>query len=300
MNETKTIWMNGKFLPWKKAGIHVLAHGLHYGSSVFEGTRVYNTDSGPAIFRLKDHTKRLLYSAKALKMKVPYTATQLNEATIQTVKKNKLQHGYIRPVLFYGYGKMGLNPKGAPVEAFIACWPWGRYLSDKPIKVKISSFIRIHPQSTVADAKIAGHYVNSIMAVQELSGTKYQEALLLDYKGNIAEGPGENFFLVKNGTIYTPPLGTILSGITRQTIFEIAEDLRLKIKEKTLSPKDIPKADEAFYTGTAAEVTAIGSIDDHVFNKGKTGSVTAQIQEAYMDVVQGRNKKYHKYLSFVG
>lgn len=299
MKPTKTIWMNGKFIPWKKAQIHVLAHALHYGSAAFEGTRVYKTEKGPAIFRLKDHTKRLFYSAKALKMKVPFTEKQINEATLETVRRNKLKQGYIRPMFFYGYGKMGLNPQGTPVECMIACWPWRKYLSDKPIKVKTSSFIRIHPKSTVADAKISGHYVNSIMAVQELAGTDYQEALLLDYKGNIAEGPGENFYIVKNGVIYTPPLGTVLKGITRETIFNITKKLGIQMKEKTLKPRDLRSGDEAFFSGTASEVTAIGSIDDKLYNKGKIGPVTQRIQEAYMDVVHGRDKNFEKYLSYV-
>lgn len=299
MKPTKYIWMNGKLIPWKKAQVHVLTHAMHYGSAAFEGTRVYNTAKGPAIFRLKEHTKRLFYSAKALKMKVPFSQKEINEATLETIRRNQLKHGYIRPMIFYGYGKMGLNPIGAPVESMICCWPWGKYLSDDPIKVKISDFIRIHPKSTIADAKISGHYVNSIMAVLPLTNTKYHEALLLDYKGNIAEGPGENFFLVKKGVIYTPPLGTILSGITRATIFELAESLGYKIKEKNLKPKDLKGADEAFFTGTAAEVTPIGSIDDITFNKGKVGPVTSAIKEAYMDVVHGRNPAFEKYLSYV-
>lgn len=299
MQPTKYIWMNGKFVLWKNATTHVLSHALHYGSAVFEGTRVYDTAEGPAIFRLKDHTKRLFYSAKSLMMTIPFSEKEINEATVKTIKKNKLKQGYIRPMAYYGYGKMGLNPKGASLKVFIACWPWGKYLSDKPIAVKISSFVRIHPRSSVTDAKISGHYVNSIMAVQELDGTKYQEALLLDYKGNIAEGPGENFFIVKNGVIYTPPPGNILSGITRDTIFEIARDLGLKIEEKILKPRDALSADEAFFTGTAAEVTAIGSIDDRDLNGGKMGPVTEKIQTAYMDIVHGRNKKYAKYLTYV-
>jgi len=299
MEATKYIWMNGKFLPWQKATCHVLTHALHYGSAAFEGIRCYETKKGPAIFRLKDHTKRLFYSAKALRMKVPYSQKQINLATIKTIRKNQLKHCYIRPMLYYGYGKMGLNPAGVPVEAIIACWPWGTYLSEDPIAVKTSSFIRIHPKSSVTDAKISGHYVNSIMAVQEISGSKYQEALLLDYQGNIAEGPGENFFLVKKKTIYTPPLGTVLKGITRATVMEIAEYLGYKVVEKKMKLKDAYSADEAFFTGTAAEVTSIGSIDDKKLNKGKMGPVTAHIREIYMDTVSGRNKHFEKYLSYV-
>ncbi|MGE3279228.1 MAG: branched-chain amino acid transaminase [Candidatus Altimarinota bacterium] len=298
MQKTKFIWLDGTFVPWDKANIHVLNHSLHYGGAVFEGIRVYETDQGPAIFRLKEHTKRLLYSAKALKMKLPYTEKELNETTLELVRKNKLKHGYIRPIIFHGQ-KMGLNPIGAPLHVAIACWPWGKYLSEDPIKVKISSFVRIHPKSSVTDAKISGHYANSIMAVLEIAGTKYQEALLLDYQGYVAEGPGENFFMVKKGVLYTPSLGTILHGITRDTILALAKDLKIAVKEAKLKPKDLFGADEAFFTGTAAEVTPIASIDDHVFNKGKEGPITAQLKQAYMEVVHGKNPRYKKYLTLV-
>jgi len=290
--------MNGKLMAWKDAQVHVLTHALHYGSAVFEGTRCYETPDGTAIFRLQDHTKRLFYSATCLKMKVPYTQRQMNDATLELLRKNELKEGYIRPMVFYGYGKMGLNPKGTPVESMIACWPWGTYLSDKPISVKISPFIRIHPSSCYADAKVTGHYVNSICAVQDLD-SRYQEALLLDFRGYIAEGPGENFFMVKNGIISTPPLGTILKGITRATIMELAEDLGYQVVEKRMKPADAYGADEAFFTGTAAEVTPIGSIDGRKLNEGRMGSVTARIQKAYMDVVHGRNPVYAKWLTLV-
>lgn len=299
MTPQKYIWMNGKLIPWKKATVHVLSHTLHYGAGAFEGTRCYETPDGPAIFRLKDHTKRLMYSAKAIGMKVPYSQSVLNDAQLQLIKKNKLKHAYIRPLLFFGYGKMGLNPKGAPVEAMIAAWPWGTYLSDEPIDIQTSQYIRIHPKSTVSDAKITGHYVNSIMAVNALNGTKYDEALLLDYKGNIAEGPGENFFMVKKNIIYTPPLGNILKGITRETIEMLAEDLGFKVKEKTMKLKDAYAADESFFTGTAAEVTSIGSIDGKKLNKGKIGPVTSILRETYMNLVHGEHKMSKKYLSFV-
>lgn len=297
MQKTKYIWLDGKFVPWESANIHVLTHSLHYGGAVFEGIRAYETEKGPAIFRLKEHTKRLLYSAKALKMKAPWTEQQINKVTMELVKKNKLRHGYIRPIIFSGQ-KMGLNPNGAPLHMAIACWPWGKYLSEDPIHVKISSFVRIHPRSSVTDAKISGHYANSIMAVLEIHGTKYHEALLLDHKGFVAEGPGENFFMVKHGILSTPALGSILHGITRETILEIARDLKIPVREKKLKPKEIMSADEAFFTGTAAEVTPIASIDDHVFNKGKIGPVTARLKKAYMDVVHGKNERFKKYLTY--
>jgi len=298
VNPTQYIFLDGKFVPWDKANIHVLNHSLHYGGAVFEGIRVYETEQGPAIFRLKEHTKRLLYSAKSLKMNLPYSEKELNEITLEVVRKNKLKHGYIRPIIFHGQ-KMGLNPVGAPLHIAIACWPWGKYLSEDPIKVRISSFVRIHPKSSVTDAKISGHYANSIMAVLEIDGTKYQEALLLDYQGYVAEGPGENFFMVKKGVLYTPSLGTILHGITRDTIFGLAKDLKIPVKEKKLRPRDVFGADEAFFTGTAAEVTPIASIDDHILNGGKEGPITTQLKKAYMDVVHGKNPKYKKYLSYV-
>ena len=298
MQKTSTIWLDGKFVPWEKASIHVLSHSLHYGGAVFEGIRVYKTSRGPAIFRLSEHTQRLLYSAKVLKMKVSFSEKKINQAIIETIRKNKLQEGYIRPIFFTGQ-KMGLNPIGAPLHFAIACWPWGKYLSEDPIKVKISSFVRIHPQSSVMGAKISGHYANSIMAVLEIAGTKYQEALLLDYKGNIAEGPGENFFMVKKGVLLMPRLGTILSGITRATVIELARDLKIPLKETLLKPDDAYRADEAFFSGTAAEITPIASLDDHVFGRGKIGPITKTLQDAFMDLVHGRNKKYLKYLTVV-
>lgn len=291
--------MNGKFVLWDKANVHVLTHSLHYGAAVFEGIRVYRTPKGPAIFRLQDHTKRLFYSARALRMEVPFTEKQWNEVTMETVRKNKLEHGYIRPIISFGYGKMGLNPKGAPVDCAIACWPWGKYLSEDPIDVKIVKTIRIHPGSSVTDAKITGHYCNSIMAVLELSGTKYHEALLLDYRGHIAEGPGENFFMVKKGVLITPKLGTILNGITRDSILKMAKDLGMKSQEKTLKPNDVYGADEAFFTGTAAEVTSIKSIDDHRIGTGSIGPVTEKLQSAFMNVVTGKDPKYKKWLQWV-
>ncbi len=299
MDSTQYIWMNGKFVPWDKATVHILTHTLHYGCGVFEGIRLYKTANGPAIFRLKEHTKRLFYSAKAMKIEIPYTEDQINRATIETVRKNKLQQGYIRPIVYLGYGKMGLNPVGAPIDVSISCWPWGKYLSEDPIDVKIAKTVRLDPRSCVTDAKVTGHYFNSIKAVHEIIGTKYKEALLLDFKGNIAEGPGENFFMVKRGIIFTPPLGSILNGITRDTVMKLARDLGLKVVQKTLKPKDAYNADEAFFTGTAAEVTAIRSIDDHVLGDGLIGPVTTVLKQAYMDSVMGKAKRYRKWLTMV-
>ena len=209
MQPTKLIWMNGSFVPWDHAKVHVMTHTLHYGAGAFEGIRAYKTDQGTAIFRLREHMERLHYSATALAMQLPYTVDDLCKVACELVKLNELEHGYIRPLAYYGYGVMGLNPRSSPTEVMMSCWPWGAYLPVAQADVKVSSYIRIHPRSTVADAKICGHYVNSILAVLELRGTKYHEALFLDAQENIAEGPGENFFFIKNGELCTPPLGTI-------------------------------------------------------------------------------------------
>lgn len=299
MEPTKFIWKDGELVNWEDANVHVLTHTLHYGAGAFEGIRCYKTAKGTAIFRLEEHTDRLFYSAKAIGMEIPFTRDQINEATVKTVKENGLEQGYIRPLVYYGYGVMGLNPRNAPVELIIACWPWGAYLPHDMVDLKTSSYIRIHPQSTIADAKIVGHYVNSILSVLELKDTNYHESLLLDYEGNVAEGPGENLFLVKDGTLTTPKLGTILAGITRNTVLELCESFGLSVEETTITPADIHTADEAFYTGTAAEVTPIKSLDDTVIGNGEIGPITAKLREAYLGIVQGENDAFEKYLTYV-
>ena len=296
MEATKYIWINGKMILWDEAKIHILTHSLHYGGGAFEGLRVYDTKRGPAIFRLKDHTTRLFYSAKVLKMDIPYSEEELNAAQVKLVKENGLKQGYIRPIIYYGYGKMGLNPVGAPIEVVLACWPWGAYLPYDMIDVKISSYIRIHPKSTVSDAKLTGHYVNSILAVQELIGTDYHEAMLLDYKGNIAEGPGENFFIIKDGKLYTPQLGNVLKGITRGTVLEIASEAGIEVIEKDITPEEAFQADESFYTGSAAEVVPIRSIDDNVIGNGKVGPITQKLKDSFTELV---NSEDHPYLTYV-
>tara|TARA_Y100000310_G_scaffold340262_1_gene435392 strand:- start:876 stop:1781 length:906 start_codon:yes stop_codon:yes gene_type:complete len=299
MEETKLIWMDGKLVPWKDANVHVLSHTLHYGAGVFEGIRCYETDKGAAIFRLKEHIDRLFYSAESIGMKVPFSNKDLVKATIQTVKENDLKAGYIRPICFFGYGKMGLNPKGAQVNTSIAVWPWGSYLGDQAVKVKTSKYIRIHPESTVSDAKIVGHYVNSILASIEIKKEGYDEALLLDHKGLISEGPGENIFCVQGGKIYTPKLGTILPGITRASIMQIAKEEGYEVIEKDLALKDIYNAQEALFTGTAAEVTAIASLDDKPIGKEAPGPITKKLKERFLDIVHGRDKKYSHWLTYV-
>lgn len=298
-NATKWIWMDGEFVSWEEAKIHVISHALHYGSGVFEGTRFYPTDSGSAIFRLEEHTKRLFYSASSINLPINFSEEEVNKATKETVEKNQVESGYIRPLAFFGEGKMGLRPEGAVPHLIIACWPWGKYLADRPIHVKISQFIRIHPQSLVSDAKVTGHYVNSILAVQEVVPQGYDEALLLDFEGNIAEGPGENLFLVKDGQLHAPRLGTILAGITRSTIIQLAEDLGIKTTERTIRPEEIWESDEAFYTGTAAEVTSIGEVDEKKIGDGTEGPITKKLREAYFDVVTGKNEKYKNWLTEV-
>ncbi len=299
MQTTDIIWQNGQFVPWADAKIHVLTHALHYGGGAFEGIRFYKTDKGPAIFRLDDHVQRLFYSAAALKMPLAYSKEDISQAIEAVVRLNKLEAGYVRPIVFYGYGKLGVNPVGNPVEMAIACWPWGAYLPHDSIKIKTSSYIRIHPDSTIVDAKLCGHYVNSILASLELQGTDYHEALFLDSKGKIAEGVGENFFIVKDEVIYTPKLGTILPGITRDTVIRLASRLGFKVIETDLLLEQTFQADEAFFTGTAAEITAIYSIDDQPLKQEGIGKITAIIKNAYFDLVHGRSDWGNHYLTFV-
>jgi branched-chain amino acid aminotransferase len=299
MQVTEFIWHNGEIVPWAEAKVHVLTHTLHYGAGAFEGIRFYHTEKGPAIFRLAAHIDRLLYSADVLGMAMSYPKEEIMETIINLVRVNNIVEGYIRPLVFYGYGKMGVNPAGAPVEFAIACWPWGAYLPHEAVDVKISRYIRIHPDSTIVDAKICGHYVNGVLASLEIQGTHYHEALLLDAQGYISEGVGENLFIIKEGVIYTPKLGTILAGITRETIFKLAAAANIKVVEADLKPADVYSADEAFFTGTAAEVTPIRSVDDHVLNSGEVGVITTLIKSAYHDVVRGKNPEFVDYLTYV-
>lgn len=299
MQTTEVIWQNGELIPWEDAKTHVLSHTLHYGGGAFEGIRFYKTPKGPAIFRLTDHVERLFYSMSILKMNLSYSKDEVRAAIIDVVSKNKLESGYIRPLAFYGHAKMGVNPIGNPVHLIIACWPWGAYHPHECIDVKTSSYIRIHPDSTVVDAKICGHYVNSILASLELQGTHYHEALLLDCNEHIAEGVGENFFMVKEGVIYTPTLGKILSGITRNTIIKLAHSLHFNVVEKEITLDEAYQADEAFFTGTAAEVTPIRSINDKRMGENDVGEITATIKNAYMNLVQGKNNEFIHYLTYV-
>ena len=299
MQTTELIWKNGELIPWAEATTHVLSHTLHYGGGAFEGIRFYATTQGPAIFRLNEHVERLLYSAEVLKMPMFYSKEEIILAIKELVRVNQLPSGYIRPLAYYGYGKMGVNPVGNPVELIIACWPWGAYLPHDSVDIKTSRFIRIHPDSTVVDAKLCGHYINSILASLELQGTHYHEALLLDSAGLITEGVGENFFMVKDGIIYTPKLGSILSGITRDTIIQLAHSLAITVVETDIPLDEACQADEAFFTGTAAEVTPIRSINDHCLGNQAVGAVTAVIKSAYLDLVHGKDHRFVDYLTFV-
>jgi branched-chain amino acid aminotransferase len=297
------IWYDGKLVPWREANTHVLTHSLHYGLSVFEGLRAYHTVSGTAIFRLKEHTDRLFNSAHIYMMKLPYTKEQLIEAHKEVVRANKLDSCYIRPIAFYGSGKMGINPNGAGVHVAIAAWPWGAYLGkdgmEKGIRVKTSSFARHHVNVTMARAKFAATYANSILANMEATQDGYDEALLLDVDGFVAEGAGENLFIVKNGVIIEPEIASALSGITRASIIALASDLGYEVRSQRLTRDDIYIADEAFFTGTAAEVTPIRELDNRVIGSGGRGPVTAKLQSLFFDVVNGKVPAHADWLAKV-
>ena len=297
------IWYDGAMVPWRDATTHVLTHSLHYGLAVFEGLRAYDTKKGAAIFRLKEHIDRLFASAHIYMMKIPFSKKELMEACLNVVKENNLSSCYIRPIAFYGSEKMGVSPKGATVHVAIAAWPWGAYLGaegiEKGIRVKTSSFSRHHVNVTMCRAKYSGTYANSILANQEAVDHGYDEALLLDVDGFVAEGAGENLFIVKNNTIYEPELTSALMGITRDTILTLAADLGLNVKSKRLTRDDVYTADEAFFTGTAAEVTPIRELDNRVIGTGQRGPVTEKLQTLFFKLVNGREEKHGGWLSYV-
>ena len=299
------IWKDGKLVPWREATTHVLTHTLHYGMGVFEGVRAYpQADGSIAIFRLQDHTTRLLNSAKIFLMSIPWTPEQLNEAQREVVRANKLNEAcYLRPIAFYGSEKMGVAARGNTVHVAIAAWPWGAYLGadglEKGIRVKTSSFLRHHVNVTMCRAKACGNYINSILANQEATMNGYDEALLLDVNGYVAEGAGENLFIVKDGVLYEPAVTSGLMGITRVTIIELAAQLGIPFREKLMTRDDVYLADEAFLTGTAAEVTPMRELDDRKIGEGKRGPITEQLQSAFFDVVNGRNPKYAHWLTRV-
>jgi branched-chain amino acid aminotransferase len=295
------IWYDGKLVPWRDATTHVLTHSLHYGLAVFEGVRAYKTEIGTAIFRLKEHTDRFFNSAKIYMMEIPYTRQQLMDAHREVVRVNKLASAYIRPLAFYGSEKMGVSPIGAKVHVAIAAWEWGAYLGEegltKGIRVKTSSYARHHVNVTMARAKVATTYANSILANLEATQHGYDEGLLLDTDGFVAEGAGENIYIVKDGRVYTPELTTALDGITWRSVQTLCADLGIPVEKTRLTRDDIYICDEAFFTGTAAEVTPIRELDRRVIGEGTRGPVTEKIQKAFFDVVNGRNPKYHHWLT---
>ena len=297
------IWFDGKMVPWRDANIHVLTHSLHYGMGVFEGIRAYKTESGPAIFRLKEHVKRLFNGTKIFQMAIPYNEEQITQAIIDVIKDNKLAACYIRPIVFIGSEKLGVSPTGNTIHTSIAAWEWGAYLGEdglnKGIRVKTSSFTRHFVNSSLVRAKASGYYINSILAHQEVAANGYDEALLLDTEGYVSEGSGENFFMVRNGIVYTPDLASCLDGITRDSIIEIAQDLGFKVKEKRLTRDEVYTADEAFFTGTAAEVTPIRELDDRMIGDGLKGPITKQIQDVFFSTVYGKNERYKSWLTAV-
>jgi branched-chain amino acid aminotransferase len=297
------IWYDGKMVNWREATTHVLTHTLHYGMGVFEGVRAYKTDQGAAIFRLQDHTKRLFNSAHILQMSMPFTKEQIMDAQKAAVRENNLDSAYIRPMAFYGAEAMGIAAKTLSTHVICAAWSWGAYMGEeaitKGIRVKTSSFSRHHVNITMCKAKANGNYMNSILAHQEAANDGYQEALLLDVDGFVAEGSGENVFIVRNGKLYTPDLTSALEGITRDTIVQLAKELGIEVIEKRITRDEVYTADEAFFTGTAAEVTPIRELDNRAIGTGSRGEMTEKLQSLYFDVVKGKSAKHAHWLTLV-
>jgi branched-chain amino acid aminotransferase len=302
MNEAEKIWMNGEIVPWREAKVHVLSHGLHYGSGVFEGIRAYDTDRGTAVFRFREHLERLKRSAELYYMEIPYTLKKLREATHELIRENGLRECYVRPIAYRGYGEMGLFPLNCPVDVVIAVWPWGAYLGEEGkregIRAKVSSWRRMSPDSFVPQAKACGQYLNSILAKVESAKAGYEEAIMLDEHGNVCEGTGENVFMVRDGEISTPPpVASILDGITRRSVIQIAEDLGFRVVDRDIARGELYQADELFLTGTAAEIVPIRELDDHRI--GPPGEITRAIQTTFFDAIQARRPEYLEWLDFV-
>ncbi|PRB84064.1 branched-chain amino acid transaminase [Pseudomonas sp. MYb185] len=295
------IWFDGKMVPWREANVHVLTHSLHYGMGVFEGVRAYNTDQGTAIFRLQAHTDRLFDSAHIMGMKIPYTKEEINEACRAAVRENNLETAYIRPLAFYGSEGMGIRADNLRVHVVIAAWYWGAYMGEEAleqgIRIRTSSFTRHHVNITMTRAKSSGAYMNSMLALQEAVSAGADEALLLDPEGYVAEGSGENVFIVKNGIIYTPEVTACLNGITRATVLTLAGEMGIPVVEKRITRDEVYIADEAFFTGTAAEVTPIREVDCRQIGAGRRGPVTEKLQKAYFDLVNGKNSAYREWLT---
>ncbi len=298
-----TIWKNGELIPWREANVHFLTHTLHYGLGVFEGVRAYKTDQGSAVFRLQDHTDRFFKSAKILKMDIEYEPEELNEAQLTVVRENGLESAYIRPLLFYGSEGMGIRASHLRTHVFIAAWEWGAYLGEdglvNGIKVKTSSFSRLHVNVSMCRAKACGHYINSILALHEALDNGADEALLLDTEGYVMEGTGENIFIVRNGTVITPDLTSALEGITRDTVIQLIRELNLPFVERRITRDEVYIADEAFFTGTAAEVTPIRELDGRPIGNGGRGPITEKLQSMYFDIVSGRSEKHSHWLSYL-
>ena len=295
------IWFDGEMVDWREANVHVLTHTLHYGMGVFEGVRAYHTDQGAAIFRLQEHTDRLFDSAKIMRMNIPFSKNEFLEAQKQAVRENNLDSAYLRPMCFYGSEGMGLRADNLKTHCIVAAWEWGSYLGEDNMKnglrIKTSSYTRHHVNITMCKAKANGHYINSMLALQEAMQDGYDEALLLDVDGFVAEGSGENFFIIKNGVIYTPELTSALNGITRNTVMTLANDLGIEIVEKRITRDEVYVADEAFFSGTAAEVTPIREYDNRPIGSGTRGPITEKLQSLYFDVVHGRVDKYNDWLT---
>jgi branched-chain amino acid aminotransferase len=301
--KTDKIWMDGKLVDWDNANVHVMTHTLHYGLGVFEGIRCYETPKGPAVFRLDEHVDRLFASAHIFLIEIPYSKDEIKEAILKTIKVNRIKSCYIRPLVYIGYGAMGLYPKENPVRVSIAVWAWGTYLGEKGleegIRIKTSSFIRNHVNANMTRAKVCGYYVNSQLAKKEAISCGYDEALLLDTEGYVSEGSGENVFIVRGGVLKTTPLTSILEGITRNSIIQIAEDVGIRTVEERFTRDELYIADEAFFTGTAAEVTPIRESDGRAVGEGKPGKITKKLQSIFFDIVKGENKKYTSWLTMV-
>jgi len=303
VDESKKIWMDGKFVHWADANVHILTHALHYGTGVFEGIRCYRTKKGPAIFRLQDHVDRLFDSCHILKIALPFSTDRIKKAIMESVKINRLKECYIRPIVYVGDGAMGLYPKGNPVKVAVAAWSWGAYLGEDGIKngirVKISSYSRHHINVTMTKSKTCGAYINSYMAKTEAISCGYDEALLLDTNGLVSEGTGENIFIVRDNVLMTPPLPSVLEGITRSSIIEIARKEKIKFCEVNFTRDEVYIADEAFFTGTAAELTPIREVDGRSIGTGRPGPITRKLQDRFFSIVKGQAKGYDSWLTYV-
>lgn len=301
IQETNKIWMDGQFVDWQDAKVHILTHSLHYGLGVFEGIRCYQTVDGPAVFRLQEHVDRLYASAHISCLKIPFGKEEFSAAIVETLRVNNMDAGYIRPLVYVGYGAMGVNPGHNPIRAAIAVWPWGAYLGDealqKGIRVKTTSFTRQHINISMTKAKVCGNYTNSILGKMEALADGYDEALFLDATGHVAEGSGENVFIVRQGALKTPPLSAILEGVTRNAVLQIATDLGIPAREEFFTRDEFYGADEAFFTGTAAEITPIRELDRRSIGAGKPGPVTKTVQSAFFSAVRGENPKYRHWLT---